>query len=82
MLRDYRIPVIVEMVWYAKNQHDYPKMESMDVREVVYVGKFWPSPDEVHDAIGEYHLKFGRSPDRIVLPRLHAAKFFGVELVA
>lgn len=83
LLRDYRIPVLKELVWYVDDKQDeYPKLDTIDVREVVYVGHTWPSPDEVADAIDEYQAKFARPPDRVVLPRLHGAKFRGVEVMA
>lgn len=83
ILRDYQVPVIVEPVrWLSKEETFKPHIEAHQVREVVYAGPTWPSPDEVADAVDEYRVRFAREPERIVLPGLHGGTFRGVEIVA
>lgn len=84
LLRDYQIPILVEPTFWLREEagSDYPELKSHQVREIVYVGATWPSPSDVAEAIGQYRTKFGRQPDRIVMPPLLGGAFLGVPLVA
>jgi hypothetical protein len=82
LLRDYLIPVVVEPVHWMNEEDKFdPHIETQQVREIVYIGNYWPTPDEVATAIDQFRGFFYHAPDRVVIPQLHGSKFRGIEML-